>query len=170
MPCDVTAEELMEDYEPRILYFAGQRGGIDGYIKYFNATTSTEIELPAAFAVNYNDTSGLDPCLSYCNQTINGNEVQGLMQRYYLKSLARIRSGRVRECYMYLNDSDIALLSFRPRIFLDGVWWVLLEVLGYNPLTPQSCKVVLYLDEAETQNDIDSITASAIEGITGEQI
>ena len=163
---DQVWSEFLDNYEPRILYFAGQRGGIDGTIRIFWGTGASEIELPACFAVNYNDNSGgLDPNLSYCNQTVNGATSQGLTEKYYIKSMARKRSARLRECYFYLNDIDIATLSFRPRIYLDGVWWLVREVLSYNPLSNQSTKVVLYLDEADNDSDYTQLTHSPILGV-----
>ena len=154
-----TFTEKIDTYEPRIMFFVGQRGGIDGYIRYLDSGVSTEIELPFAYMVNFNDLSGNDPSLSYCNYTINGKVTQGLMQRFYLKSLVRTRQ---RECFILLNDLDINQLTFRSRIFLNGLWWVLQSVESYSPLNDESTKVVLLLDTAETDTDYDSVVASVV--------
>lgn len=149
-------------YQPRILWFAGQRAGIDGTIRTFNGTASSTISLPAAFMVNYNDLTALDPVLSYDNAF-----GVGLMQKYFIKSLARQRSNRTRNCSFALNDLDISQLTFTKRIQFDGVWWLLKEIKGYNPLDKETTLVELELDVADTDTDYAAVQNSNIIGFLG---
>jgi len=88
-----TSQEVIayEDYVPRLLYFGGNRLGIDGIFRLRRSGSTTQPIYPALFAVNFNDTTGLDPVLSYSNVRINNEDREGLVQRYYLRELARLR-------------------------------------------------------------------------------
>ena len=158
----MTFQGVVNTYVPRILFFAGQRGGIDGYVRLFNGTSSTTIELPAAFMVNYNDLTAADPVLSYDN-TFG----VGLLQKYFINSMSRLKNSRIRNCYFYLNDLDISQLSFRKKIEYDGCWWVLKEIKGYNPMSYETTQVELELDNATTDADFASIINSNVKGFLG---
>jgi len=158
----MTFQSTVNNYVPRILFFAGQRGGIDGYVRLFNGTSSTTIELPAAFMVNYNDLTASEPVLSYYN-TFG----VGLLQSYFIKSMSRLKESRIRNCSFYLNDLDISQLSFRKRIQFDGVWWLLKEIKGYNPLDNETTSVELELDVADIDTNYSLILNSNVKGFLG---
>lgn len=160
--------ERMDDYEPRLLFFMGQRGVTEAKIRFYNGISVSEIEQPAAFMVNYNDTAGFDPCLSYCDQNINGNEIQGLARRFYLQDMARTRTGRTRSTFFTINAVDILGLTFRDKINLDGVRWLLKSINEYNPLKMQSTRVELLLDTPDTTDDSSAFENSPILGYVSE--
>lgn len=58
---------------PRLLYFAGRRSGDDGYIRIYNEMSSatSAYDFPAAWQVNYNDSSGVDWSLSFADEMTN---------------------------------------------------------------------------------------------------
>jgi len=82
---ETTAETNTNTFTPRLLWFGGQRG-LDGKIKYIDSSTGItgSTDLPAAFFVNYNDSSGLDVSLSFADKVINGLTIQGQLRRFYL--------------------------------------------------------------------------------------
>jgi hypothetical protein len=78
--------------------------------------------------------------------------------------MARLRGGRIRETFFFFNTLDILNRSFRPRIKLDGVVWLLLEITSYNPLAISSTKVVLQYEQAQTSEDITNFSFSPVTG------
>jgi len=166
---DPTNTDKVETYEPRLLYFAGIRGSI--FFNYYDVATAGVIKLffPEAFAVNYNDVDGTDPSLAFDNQTINGNEIIGLMQRYYLTELARTRLSVSRKTYAYFKATDILNLSFRPFVLYGDKRYLLMDVLGYNPLATDSTKVTLVLDEPQNATDLTNIENSGFVGFLADE-
>ena len=166
---DPTNTNKVETYEPRLLYFAGVRSNI--FINYYDVATASVIKLfaPEAFAVNYNDTSGTDFSLSFDNQIVSGNEVIGLMQRFYLIELARTRLSVKRKTYAYFKMLDILNLSFRPFVLYNDKRYLLMDVLGFNPLVADSTKVTLMLDEPQTAIDLSNIENSGFLGFLADE-
>jgi len=160
-----TATEKAESYAPRLLYFAGQRANLN-YAIWFRDNTGTDakITLPECFSVNYNDELNKDFSLAFGNEQTDGGEAVGLLQRFYLSEMARVRSGRNREAFWYLNASDIQNLSFRPKVLQSGSQWILKEINSYNPLTAESTKVVLQRDHPQEAEDLANIVNSTISG------
>jgi hypothetical protein len=166
---DPTQTEKQNTYKPRLLWFGGQRG-TDGQIRVFTGLAIIEIDLPVAFSVNYNDETGLDPCLSYGNVTILGNEVQGLAQRFYLQDMARSRYALNRDTFLYLNSIDILNLTFRNKIALDNAWWILKEVTSYKPLSIESTAVILQFDAPQENQDVTNFSHSPVIGFISNEL
>lgn len=162
-----TSEEPNYNVEPRLLWFGGQRnaGDTDGLIKVTASGVDSEVIMPAAFFVNYNDDTGLDPNLSFSNETVLNNVTAiGQLERYHLRDMARLRAGKRRESWVYLRSTDILNLSFRPKIFLNGDPHILKEVKGFSPLIDKSTKVVLVYDQPDEQEDTNRVEASLQNG------
>jgi hypothetical protein len=157
-----TIEENETQFEPRILWFGGQRGsgGDDGTFQTVNSVTGAlgdDRLLPACFFVNYNDTTGLDVSLNWSNLTIQGNVVQGHLQKFYLNDLARMRVGKEVEEWIYWDELDIMQLDFGPKIFIDGDLFILKKIDSYSPLIDRTTKTILVYDCPTTQEDVNRI-------------
>ena len=173
---NTTASEPDYDTAPRLLYYAGRRGGYDGYINlYYTDTSATSAyDFPASFMVNYNDPSGVDVSLSFCNETTNsGQTVIGLLTRFHAQSLKRMEVGKMYEYYLFWDEMDLAALSFRYRVEIDGDKYILQTIDGYNPLSNVSTKTRLLMDAVPTESDLAKITGpvgpgeAAVEGGSG---
>lgn len=160
-----TQQERPDNYTPRILYFADNRGyGIK--MSYYSLSTSTlsEIECPEAFFTNYNDFDGTDFSLSFSNIEVNGNEIMGLAQRFYLQQMARTRLAITRNTWAYFTALNIQQLDFAPKVLLGEQQWILSEVQSYNPLLIQSTSVVLQQDTPQNDDDINNLEPAVIVG------
>jgi hypothetical protein len=160
---DPTADEAEKDISPRILYFGGQRGGIDGYIEINE--TGAQTELPAAFMVNNNDTTALDPNLGFNNIVLNGLESVGLMQRYYLQDLVRKDKGKVRENYVFFNSIDELNFQFRIKGIIDSQKYIIQEIEGYNPLKDSPTNFKFYLDVVPSAEDAAKVVNSPLKNV-----
>jgi hypothetical protein len=154
-----SAAEADYDTSPRLLYYAGRRSGYDGYINLYDTATSatSAYDFPAAFMVNYNAPSGVDISLSFCDETTNGgNTVTGLLTRFHAQSLKRIETGRKYQYSLFWDEIDLAGLSFRYKVELNGDQFILQQIDGYNPLSNDSTKTVLLLDAVPTTDDVNN--------------
>jgi len=157
-----TAEENETQFLPRILWFGGQRGsgGDDGTFQSVDSTTGSVISdflLPACFFVNYNDSTGFDVSLNWSTLTVNGNTIQGQLQRFYLNELARMRVGKEMEEWIYWDELDIMSLDFGPKIFINGDLFILKKIDSYSPLTDRTTKTILLYDVPISQEDVNRI-------------
>jgi hypothetical protein len=163
-----TSDEPNYNVEPRLLWFGGQRSGgdLDGTIKTSAGGIDSEVIMPAAFFVNYNDDTGLDVSLSFSEETVLNNVlVPGMLQRYHLRDMARLRAGKRRNEWVYYNELDILSLNFRPKILINGDPHLLQEVQGYSPIIDRSTKLVLVYDQCDEQQDVNRIQDSNQTGI-----
>ena len=167
---NTSAAEPEYDTAPRLLYYAGRRGGYDGYINLYDTGTSatSAYDFPAAFMVNFNDPSGVDVSLSFCDEVTNsGNSVIGLLTRFHAQSLKRIEVGKMFEYHLFWNEIDLAALSFRYRVQIDGDKYILQTIDGYNPLSNTSTKTKLLLDAVPTEDDLSKIDGPVGPGESG---
>lgn len=167
-----TAEENQQEFEPRILWFGSQRNPaapFDGQINLYDSLTDTDsvVLLPACFFVNYNDPTGLDVSLNWATLTINGNTVQGHLQKFYLAESARQRQGKEVEEWIYWDELDISQLSFRDKIFIDGDMYLLKEINAYSPIIDATTKTILTYDCPPEQEDVNRITNTLAIGFVG---
>lgn len=145
---------------PKLLYFGGQRGGQDGYVRVYDPDTSanTPFAPPMAFQVNYNDASGSDWSLSFSDEVTNfGYPVKGLMKTFHLQTLKRMEVGRKLTAFTLWNDGEIGGLSFRNPISLNGDRYLLQAIEGYSLVNRRTAKTVLYLDAAPTTADASNV-------------
>jgi len=162
---NTTASDPDYDTAPRLLYYAGRRSGYDGYVNLYDTATSatSAYDFPAAFMVNFNDPSGVDLSLSFGDETTNtGETVTGLLTRFHLQSAKRIEVGKQYDYYLFWNEIDLAQLSFRYRIEINGDKYILQEIDGYNPLSSNSTKTRLLLDAVPLQTDADNKVSSPV--------
>lgn len=162
--------ENSTEFNPRLLWFGGNRlGDIDGH--YFLADTSTGTIIssnavcPACFFVNYNDSSGLDVSLSFSDRTIQGNLVQGMLRRFYLDHLARLRHGKRVEMFIYWDELDILGLTFQNKVLINKDMYILEEINSFDPIIDSTTKTVLLYDFGAEQEDINAIENTIALGV-----
>jgi hypothetical protein len=158
-----TTSEANYDVSPRILYFGGQRAGIDGYIEIFETGLKTEV--PAAFMVNYNDSSGLDPNLSWSAEVINGTSVPGLVERFYIQCLARLKQRENKTASVCLNSVERDNFTFRQRALINGKRYIIEYTESVNPLQGLPDRFFFVRDEFATQDCIDEIQNTNLTGV-----
>ena len=155
---------------PRLLYHAGRRGGLDGYLTVYNSQTSASsaYDYPAAFMVNYNDPCAADFSLSFCDETTNyGGTLKGLFNTFHIQEAKRIELGRFYDHYVLWDEKDISQLSFRNKLTYDGANFILFNVDGYSPLSNKATKTRMLLDRASTTTDAGNVSGPVLlEGAT----
>ena len=160
-----TPSEAQYKVSPRLLYFAGKRSGaVDGLIELFEAQGLTE-ENPAAFMVNYNDTSGLDPNLSFFDQSIDNANITGLVKRYHLNCIARMKERFTKEAFLCLNLTENQKFSFADKVFIDGQRYIVQELNIVKPFQNNGTKALLVKDATATEDDLNSLEGSKSKGI-----
>lgn len=151
----------------RMLYFAGQRGGIDGRIV---DADDNPMDLPFGFMVNYNDVDNGDFSLSFGNELkLDGSRVLGLMHNFYLSFLKRLDKGKRLEGYIYWSDLEIMALDFRRKILVNNVNFILREINGWNPESSGSVRTIMDADIIQEEGDELNIGNSGVEGFITEQ-
>ena len=164
---DPTATVANYDIMPRILYFAGRRFFAtdeegDGYFDLFGIGQSY---LPACFMVNYNDNTGIDPSLSFANETVTGVETIGLLQGFHLQDTVRHDQGELRENYVRFNSIDNNNFTFRIKAVIDSQRYILQEIEAFNPLTDNPTNFKFYLDAHPTSANVLNIQNTLIRGV-----
>ena len=159
-----TADDKRTSFSPMIMYFAGVRGGIDGYIE-LHENPSVPQPLPAIFQVNYNDTSGLDTVISWDNQEIQGVQRNGLIAKYLLRSLSRLKNRTTKVLYIRLDSIEANQLNYRVKRYIDGKVWIIKQIDIDAPFTNDSLKVTFVLDDSPTIDDYNNIQSSGLKGL-----
>lgn len=151
------------DFGPRLLWFAGRREGVDGLV---NLEDYLAYDFPAAFMVNYNDTTGLDPSLSFGDEILldGTTEAPGLMQRFHLQRLKRMEVGKLLSEWIRWSELDILKLDFRRKILIGDALYLLQKINGYRPLIGGSTETELLKDEIPEDADLLKITESELAG------
>ena len=69
----------------------------------------------------------------------------GLARSYWSEYLQQIYSedARLVMCQIALTPADMNLLTFDDRIFIDGIYYRVIEISGYNPVNPKPTAVRL---------------------------
>lgn len=159
---DPTATEANTDIDPRILYFVGFRGDItDSSVIYTFA--SADLAPPLSFMVNYNNP--LDFSLSFGTEIVQNVSVFGLFESFWMQEYARKRIGKRLECYYFWDLLTINSLSFRNKLLIDGLEWVLQKIDGYSAQSDSSTKTVFLLEEGPNDDDLNETQFSNIIGI-----
>src|SRR5690606_3949022 len=151
------------DFGPRLLYFAGRRGGVDGIV---NFEDFGNYDFPAAFMVNYNDTTGLDPSLAFGDELLldGTTEAPGLMQRFHLQRLKRLEVGKMLTEWIRWSELDILNMDFRKKVLIGDALYLLQKVNGYRPLNAGSTETELLKDEVPEPDDLLKISESGLAG------
>ena len=153
-----------EDTGPRILYYAGRRAGLDGWI---NPGGGTPYDYPAAWFFNYNDAAGNSPSLSFSDETPNayGSATLGLMARYWLQRIGRVEWGETVKEWVFWRTNDILNLDFRKKLLIDGRTYLLKEIDGYLPGYTGSRKTLLEADYILPTTRSSAIENTNIQGL-----
>ena len=156
----VTDAEPNYNLAPRLLYYAGRRGGLDGYIRLYDEASSaaSAFDFPAAFMVNYNDPSGGDFNLSFSDEVTNySNVMQGIFKTFHLQTYKRIELGKVYTTFAKVKPKDITQLSFRRKGIIGSSNFII-QSLEYNPKSNNPAKTVLLYDEKPNVNDLTKVS------------
>jgi hypothetical protein len=156
----VTDAEPNYNLAPRLLYYAGRRSGLDGYIRLYDETSSaaSAFDFPAAFMVNYNDPSGGDFNLSFSDEVTNySNVMQGIFKTFHLQTYKRIELGKVYTTFAKLKPKDITQLSFRRKGIIGSSNFII-QSIEYNPKSNSPAKTVLLYDEKPNVNDLTKVS------------
>jgi hypothetical protein len=156
----VTDAEPNYNLAPRLLYYAGRRSGLDGYIRLYDEASSaaSAFDFPAAFMVNYNDPSGGDFNLSFSDEVTNyTNVMQGIFKTFHLQTYKRIELGKVYTTFAKLKPKDITQLSFRRKGIIGSSNFII-QSIEYNPKSNSPAKTVLLYDEKPNVNDLTKVS------------
>ena len=76
---------------------------------------------------------------------IGQNYALGLARSYWSEYLQQIYSedARLVMCQIAITPADMNLLTFDDRIFIDGIYYRVIEISGYNPVDPKPTPVKL---------------------------
>tara|TARA_R110000744_G_scaffold45241_2_gene100470 strand:- start:376 stop:3432 length:3057 start_codon:yes stop_codon:yes gene_type:complete len=76
---------------------------------------------------------------------IGQNYSLGLAKTYWSEYLQQIytEDARLIECQIAITPADMNLLTFDDRIFIDGIYYRVIEISGYNPVNPKPTPVRL---------------------------
>lgn len=148
---------------PRLLYYAGRRGGLDGRINmYYEATSATSaFDYPAAFVTNYNDPSAADFSLSFADESTNYMQVvPGLFRTMYMQEFKRREIGRRYTTNAKWSLNDVVGLTFRRKCSIGSSRFIL-QNLDYNPNSTGLSKTVILYDERPNITDLEKIINTA---------
>lgn len=130
---EIEEGEFATNFENRCLIYGGLKTGriiVDGVQKY---------QYPYCFFV------GDDISLQYNNLSdfFTGSTDIGLIDRFYQKTIGKLNDSKMLSTWVYLNELDIANLSFRKTISINGVQYYLNLVDDYIINGKQSTRLEL---------------------------
>jgi len=160
---DPTATEIDSDIQPRVLYFVGYRGLQKDSTVNYNFTSGVDLAPPLSFMVNYNNAADFQ--IGFGREFIEGQQVPGLFEAFWLQEYARKRIGKRLEAYMFWDLLTINSLSFQNKLLIDGLEWVLQKIDGYSAQSDSSTKTILLMEQGPTDVDLSNTTYSNILGI-----
>lgn len=160
---DPTATEMDANIEPRVLYFVGFRGLQKDSTVNYNFTGGVDLAPPLSFMVNYNNAADFQ--IGFGREFIEGQQVPGLFESFWLQEYARKRIGKRLEAYMFWDLLTINSLTFQNKLLIDGLEWVLQKIDGYSAQSDSSTKTILLMEQGPTDVDLSSTTYSNIIGI-----
>jgi hypothetical protein len=156
--------EANYDIMPRILTTEEANGITNGLINVYDGSVVTEYPCPVAYMVDYNNTSGNFISLSFGSETVNGNYVQGLLERFYLGDFVRRQCGKEVECYIFWDALMVRQLDFSKLVKIHGDNYILQEVNSYSVTSTDSTKTYLIYDDQGDGTEGTQITNSLIIG------
>jgi alpha-galactosidase/6-phospho-beta-glucosidase family protein len=113
--------------------------------------------------VNYNNPT--DFSLSFANEFYLGQKTIGLFDSFWQQEYARKRIGKRLEANYFWDLLSINALSFRNKMLIDGLEWILQKIDGYSAQSDSSTKTWLILEQGPTDDDVTATTFSNIIGI-----
>ena len=155
---NTSAIEAGNTFQPKIAYYKGLTTGVGGW----TWDNVDQTALPFMFSVNYKDTTGNDPNLSYSDERVNGINVPGLMKRFFWQRLAIMRNGQYYNAAQFkLNNNDVLRTGHREYKIVDGIKYELIEISGYKPLKEEPTTCVMKKWVPVSQVDFDNSFPSA---------
>lgn len=148
---------------PRLLYYAGRRGGFDGNVNmyYETSSASSAFDFPAAFVTNYVDPSASDWSLSFSDEATNYLQVvPGLFRTMYMQEFKRREIGKRYTMRTKWSLTDIVNLTFRRKAGIGSARFIL-QNLDYNPNSTGLSKTVILYDQRPNVTDLDKIVNTA---------
>jgi len=139
-------------HKPKIAYFNGKQSlSLSNYSLYIDITPVSEYGCITPFhSLPITDTTQTTLWRQTQKQAsssplIGQQYAQGLVQSYWSKYLGQLYSpdARLVTCQIALTPADMNLLTFDDRIFIDGIYYRVIEISGYNPVNPKSTAVKL---------------------------
>lgn len=160
-----TTRDATPDYylAPRLLYYAGRRNGLDGYMRiYYESSSATSaFDYPAAFVTNYNDPSAADFSLSFADESTNYMQVvPGLFRTMYMQEFKRREIGKRYTTNAKWSLNDVVGLTFRRKCSIGSSRFIL-QNLDYNPNSTGLSKTVILYDERPNITDLEKIINTA---------
>jgi len=159
---DPTSTDINRDIQPRILFFGGFRGLASDSLVNFNFSV-VPFPPPISFMVNYNNPGDFN--LSFATENIQNNLVPGLLESFWLQDFARKRIGKRLEAFYFWDLLSINSLSFRNKLLIDGLEWVLLKIDGFSAQSDTSTKTILLREQGPTIDDEFAIENTLLNGL-----
>ena len=113
--------------------------------------------------VDYNNLDGERMSLAFGNNTINGNEIKGLLDRFYLSDMKRREVGKDLETYIFWDLLGISNLDFRNKVILKDDAYILQEVNSFNVLSDKSTKTYLQYAAQVESSDSDNVDSPEVD-------
>lgn len=158
-----TSSEKPDKILPRILVSDDSKGQPNGEILVYDGTSIIVENCPLTYMLDYNDTNGYQTSLSFGNAEINGFNITGLMQRFYLSELVRRQSGKYLQIFMLWDIVKVRNLTFREKIVLNGNKYILQEINAFSVSKNASTKTYLVYDfkEPDAEDKIQNTIIAA---------
>ncbi len=154
-----TSTEANYDIMPRIFTSETGLNYENGEIYINTGAGPAPYAAPLTYMVNYNSSNGNFISLSFGNETVNGFNVKGLLERFYLLEFIRQQSGKQVECFVYWNVVEIFNLDFRKFVKIHGDNYILQEVNSFNIAANRSTKTYLlnnYIGDGTEASQIEN--------------
>jgi hypothetical protein len=144
---NTSVTEANYDIMPRLLATDKTDPEYNGTININDGATTNEYDTPVAYMVDYNNTTGDFMSLSFGSETVNGFQIQGLLERFYIAEFIRRQAGKEVECYIFWDALMIRQLDFRKRIKIHGDNYILQEINSFSVTSNESTKTYLIYDD-----------------------
>jgi len=135
---------------PRLLisdpFITGEENGI---MNVYNGTMVVGYKCPLNYMIDYNDTSGFQTSLSFGDVTVNTFNVSGLLKRFYLSEMVRLKGGKYLEIFILWDIMMLNNLTFRHKFLINNNTYILQEINSFNVAKRQSTKTYFILDYKE---------------------
>ena len=144
---NTSVTEANYDIMPRLLATDKTDPEYNGTININDGATTNEYDTPVAYMVDYNNTTGDFMSLSFGSENVNGFQIQGLLERFYIAEFIRRQAGKEVECYIFWDALMIRQLDFRKRVKIHGDNYILQEINSFSVTSNESTKTYLIYDD-----------------------
>jgi hypothetical protein len=144
---NTSVTEANYDIMPRLLATDVTDPSYNGTININDGSTTAEYDTPIAYMVDYNNTTGDFMSLSFGSENVNGFQIQGLLERFYIAEFIRRQAGKEVECYIFWDALMVRQLDFRKRVKIHGDNYILQEINSFSVTSNESTKTYLIYDD-----------------------